>query len=116
VIDLNYNGYGGYGDQFAIGTPQVMENYCSTFDWFDTAFDKLNGKNQFFAEVVLQEYLRSVDIEVVQVNFGLRLLREEFIGLAGDKIPLRSHKTSMVRNETISQYVKDKFPELFDMH
>lgn len=116
VIDLNYNGYGGYGDQFAIGMPKVMETYCSVFDWFDTAFDKLNGKNQFFAEVVLKEYLRLVDVEVEQVNFGLRLLREEFIGLAGDKIPLRSHITSKNRNESISLYVKDKFPELFDMH
>lgn len=116
VIDYNYNGYGGYGDQFAVGTPAAMEVYCTLFDWFETSFDLLKGKQRFFAEVVIQEYLQSKGLGVEQVNFGLRLLRSEFIGLPDDKVPLRSHLTSNNRNQQISDYIRDKFPDLFDRY
>lgn len=115
IIDPNYDGYGGYGDQFAIGKPQVMKKYFALYDWLPAAFKKYAGDNRFFPEVIIKKYL--VDdsgIEIKQTDFGLRLLRNDFIGLKGHKIPLRSHSVSQTRNKAVSEYIKNKFPDLYN--
>jgi hypothetical protein len=114
MIDPNYDGYGGYGDQFAIGQPEVMKKYFTLYDWLPHSFKQYAGDNRFFPEVIIKKYL--VDdkkIKVKQLDFGLRLLRNDFIGLEGYKIPLRSHSVSQSRNKAVSEYIKNKFPDLY---
>ncbi len=115
IIDPNYDGYGGYGDQFAIGRPSVMEKYCSLFDWLPESFEQYKGNQRFFPEVIVQKYLEDeCGINVNQIDFGLRLLRNEFVGLEGHTIPLRSHSVSQARNLHLSQHIKEKFPDLYN--
>lgn len=114
IIDPNYDGYGGYGDQFAIGQPKVMEKYFTLYDWLPSSFEQYAGDKRFFPEVIVKKYLvddRNIDIK--QIDFGLRLLRNDFIGLEGHKIPLRSHSVSQSRNQVVSEYIKNKFPDLY---
>lgn len=114
IIDPNYDGYGGYGDQFAIGSPDTMKKYCTLFDWLPKSFKQYQGDQRFFPEVIVRKYLENeCEIEVKQIDFGLRLLRNEFIGLEGYKIPLRSHSVSQARNKSVSDYIKNKFPDLY---
>lgn len=116
IVDPNYDGYGGYGDQFAIGSPATMIKYCTLFDWLPKSFIQYKGDNRFFPEVILKKYLENeCDIKVRQIDFGLRLLRNEFIGLDGHNIPLRSHLVSKERNLNISNYIKNKFPDLYNV-
>jgi hypothetical protein len=115
IIDPNYDGYGGYGDQFAIGSPQTMKKYFTLFDWLPHSFKQYTGNQRFFPEVIVQKYLEDeCDIKVKQIDFGLRLLRNEFIGLEGHKIPLRNHSVSQARNLKVSAYIKNKFPKLYN--
>ena len=114
IIDPNYDGYGGYGDQFAIGKPEAMKKYFFLYDWFPNSFKQYSEDKNFFPEVIIKKYL--VDdqkIQVKQIDFGLTLLRNEFIGLKGHKIPLRSHSVSKSRNKVVSEYIKNKFPDLY---
>jgi hypothetical protein len=115
IIDPNYNGYGGFGDQFAIGQPKIMKTYFTLYDWLPHSFKQYAGDKRFFPEVIIKKYL--VDdkkINIKQLDFGLRLLRNDFIGLEGHKIPLRSHSVSKTRNKAVSDYIKNKFPELYN--
>jgi hypothetical protein len=115
IIDPNYDGYGGFGDQFAIGQPKVMKKYFTLYDWLPHSFKQYAGDKRFFPEVIIKKYL--VDdkkVNVKQLDFGLRLLRNDFIGLEGHKIPLRSHSVSKTRNKAVSDYIKNKFPELYN--
>lgn len=114
IIDPNYDGYGGYGDQFALGRPDTMKKYCTLFDWLPKSFEQYKGDQRFFPEVIVKKYLENeCKIDVKQIDFGLRLLRNEFIGLEGHKIPLRSHSVSQSRNQDVSDYIKNKFPDLY---
>lgn len=115
IIDPNYDGYGGYGDQFSIGRPSAMEKYCSLFDWLPQSFEQYKGNQRFFPEVIVQKYLEDeCGVKVNQIDFGLRLLRNEFVGLEGHTIPLRSHSVSQARNLHLSQHIKEKFPDLYN--
>ncbi|CUS41816.1 hypothetical protein MGWOODY_Tha1541 [hydrothermal vent metagenome] len=111
MIDHNYNGYGGYGDQFAIGKPQAMKIYCNLYDWLVTEFLKGESSERCFPEVMLKDYMTFSGLKVIQENFGLRLLRPEFVGLSAHKIPLRSHKASSERNANMAKYLAEKYPE-----
>jgi hypothetical protein len=114
IIDPNYDGYGGYGDQFAIGQPEVMKKYFSLYDWLPSSFKQYAGDKCFFPEVIIRKYLvDNQSIQIKQIDFGLRLLRNEFIGLEGHRIPLRSHSVSQSRNKVVSEYIKNKFPDLY---
>ncbi len=114
IIDPNYDGYGGYGDQFAIGQPDVMEKYFMLYDWLPSSFEQYAGDKRFFPEVIVKKYLvDDRNIAIKQIDFGLRLLRNDFIGLEGHKIPLRSHSVSQSRNQVVSEYIKNKFPDLY---
>lgn len=113
-LDSNYDGYGGYGDQFAVGAPAEMEKYCTLFDWLPISFELYRGDQKFYPEVIIRRYLEnSCSLNVKQLDFGLRLLRDEFVGLEGFKIPLRSHSVSKARNLFVSEYIKNKFPDLY---
>ncbi|MCD8521826.1 MAG: hypothetical protein LRY66_18125 [Saccharospirillaceae bacterium] len=112
IIDRNYNGYGGYGDQFAIGNPIAMEKYCNLYHWLTTEFLSGSGSERCFPEVILKDYLQQSGMQVTEENFGLRLLRPEFIGMTAHNIPLRSHKASSERNANMAKYIAEKYPEL----
>lgn len=115
VIDPNYNGYGGYGDQFAIGRPEAMEKYFSLFNWLPKSFQQYAGDDRFFPEVIIQKFLENeCYLNVTQIDFGLRILRNEFIGMEAHKIPLRSHSVSQARNKVVSEYIRNKFPNLYN--
>lgn len=112
MIDRNYNGYGGYGDQFAIGLPVVMEKYFNLYNWLTSEFLRGGYSDRCFPEVMLKDYLSYCDIEIAEEDFGLRLLRPEFIGIAATEIPLRSHIASQKRNTAIAEYVKTHHSDL----
>lgn len=112
MIDRNYNGYGGYGDQFAIGSPAVMEQYFNLYNWLTTDFLKGGYSNNCFPEVMLKDYLLHCGIEVAEEDFGLRLLRPEFVGMPATEIPLRSHIASKKRNAGIAEYMKTHHSDL----
>ncbi|MCA6063122.1 hypothetical protein [Thalassolituus marinus] len=112
IIDYNYNGYGGYGDQFAIGRPSAMKEYCNLYHWLTTEFLSEPGSERCFPEVMLKNYLQKKELRVIEENFGLRLLRPEFVGLQAHQIPLRSHKASSERNSSMSRYITEKYPEI----
>lgn len=112
MIDRNYNGYGGYGDQFAIGSPAAMEKYFSLYNWLTSDFLQGGYSENCFPEVMLRDYLNSCEIEVIEEDFGLRLLRPEFIGMAATEIPLRSHIASKKRNAGIAEYMKTHHSDL----
>jgi hypothetical protein len=115
IIDPNYDGYGGYGDQFAIGSPTAMKKYSTLFDWLPKSFIQYEGDKRFFPEVIVKKYLvDECNLKVRQIDFGLRILRNEFIGLEGHKIPLRSHAVSQSRNHQVSNYIKNKFPDIYN--
>ncbi len=115
IIDPNYDGYGGYGDQFAIGLPDTMRKYCSLFDWLPLSFEQYAGNDRFFPEVIVRRYLEDeCGLKVRKIDFGLRLLRNEFVGLEGYKIPLRSHSVSQNRNLHLSKHIQEKFPDLYN--
>ncbi|CAA0117077.1 Uncharacterised protein [BD1-7 clade bacterium] len=115
IIDPAYNGYGGYGDQFSIGTPSAMRRYCHLFDWLPQAIEQHAGTERFFPEVVLKTYLEEAcDLEVREINLGLRLLRDEFVGMEPHLIPLRSHHFSQQRNAGLSNYIRTKHPDLYE--
>lgn len=111
VIDRNYNGYGGYGDQFAIGTPAAMSHYFNIYNWLTSDFLKGGYSNNCFPEVMLKDYLDYCGIKVHEEDFGLRLLRDDYVGLAPQDIPLRNHAVSKERNARLSAYVKESFPD-----
>lgn len=111
IIDRNYNGFGGYGDQFAIGPPSAMAKYFNLYTWLTSEFLEGGYSKNCFPEVMLKDYLFHCGIEVIEDDFGLRLLRPEFIGLPVNKIPLRNHAVSKQRNSQLSQYVKLNFPK-----
>ena len=112
IIDRNYNGYGGYGDQFAIGRPAAMKKYCNLYHWLTTEFLSGSASERCFPEVILKDYLQQAGLQVTEENFGLRLLRPEFIGMTAHNIPLRSHKASCERNANMAKYIAEKYPEL----
>mgnify|MGYP000489082029 CR=1 FL=1 len=58
-----------------------------------------------------KDYMTFSGLKVIQENFGLRLLRPEFVGLSAHKIPLRSHKASSERNANMAKYLAEKYPE-----
>lgn len=114
IIDRNYNGYGGYGDQFAIGNPAAMGRYCNLYSWLTDGFLDNRITGQLFPEVLLRHFLEQSGISVREENFGLRLLRPEFAGMQPYDIPLRCHQASSQRNRRVSAYIKQKFPELYN--
>ena len=115
LIDENYDGYGGIGDQFAIGKPDVMSTYCTLLEWLSSQVQRplKQPKPNYFAEVVLKDYLDEKGVEVTGINFGLRLMREHFVGLSDDEIPLRSHQFSSTRNQAAGAYVREYHSDLF---
>ncbi len=115
LIDENYDGYGGIGDQFAIGKPDVMSTYCTLLEWLSSQVQRplKQPKPNYFAEVVLKDYLDEKGVEVTGINFGLRLMREHFVGLSDDEIPLRSHQFSSTRNQAAGAYVSEHHSDLF---
>ena len=114
ITEKNYSGYGGYGDQFAIGKPNAMENYFNLYDWLTTDFLQKRSIIKGFPEVVLREYLiNHCGLNVIERNYGLRLLRPEYVGLPPLEIPLRSHDVSKTRNQAISDRIRQEYPELF---
>ena len=112
MIDRNYNGYGGYGDQFAIGSPTAMAKYFGLYNWLISDFLQGGYSEDCFPEVMLKDYLNSCDIEVIEEDFGLRLLRPEFVGMSATEIPLRSHIASKKRNASIAQYITTNHSDL----
>lgn len=112
MIDRNYNGYGGYGDQFAIGSPTAMAKYFGLYNWLISDFLQGGYSEDCFPEVMLKDYLNSCDIEVIEEDFGLRLLRPEFIGMSATEIPLRSHIASKKRNASIAEYIATNHNDL----
>lgn len=114
-VDPNYGGYGGFGDQFAIGTPQAMAKYSQLFDWLEQSFTYDFKGLKFHPETLVKVYLEDAcGINVIPTAFDMRLLRDDFINLPAHKIPLRSHSTSKARNKYLSDYMQKKFPEYFN--
>lgn len=114
-VDPNYGGYGGFGDQFAIGTPQAMAKYSQLFDWLEQSFTYDFKGLKFHPETLVKVYLEDAcGINVIPTAFDMRLLRDDFINLPANKIPLRSHSTSKARNQYLSDYMQKKFPEYFN--
>lgn len=111
VIDRNYNGYGGYGDQFAIGSPRAMAKYFNLYDWLISDFLRGGYPDKCFPEVILGNYLKDSGLSVVEEDFGLRLLRDDYVGMSPHDIPLRNHLVSKERNARLSSYVKELFPK-----
>lgn len=112
LIDRNYNEHGGYGDQFAIGTPAAMAKYLNIYNWLTSDFLKGGYSDNCFPEVMLRDYLDHCDIKVHEEDFGLRLLRDDYVGLAPQDIPLRNHEVSKKRNAYISEYIKTHHSDL----
>lgn len=112
-VDPNYAGYGGYGDQLAIGVPAAMEKYSCLYDWLGDSFKHDFNGLKYHPETLVKVYLEDVcKLRIQPVAIDMRLLREDFIGLPPHEIPLRSHSTSKTRNKYLSDYVKNKFPDL----
>ncbi|MFT4529396.1 MAG: hypothetical protein ACI9NA_000319 [Gammaproteobacteria bacterium] len=68
---------------------------------------KFISRSQF----MLKNYLEYSNLNVIQENFDLRLLRNEFIGLSAFEIPLISHQASSERNASMAKYLAEKYPE-----
>ena len=117
VIDPTYNGYDAYSDQFAIGRPSAMRKYVGLYDWLMPALGDYVDAKQVTAEILLRDWLDSEPrIQVDSIDFGLRLLRSEFVGLAPADVPLRSRCVSKARNDAQTEYVKKQYPELYSEH
>lgn len=113
-LDPNYNEHGGFSDQFAIGTPEVMKTYFNLFDWIPSSLELKYEERGYTPERLLKKYLVDINnINIIEHQFNTRLLRDKFIGLNPHQIPIKSNETNLERNKRIQNYIKKKFPDLY---